>query len=68
MDEWLCICQVDAMEQVPIMLVLRWTSRAIVSVVKAYLLIFSRWFWLVQKNTPTSIRQNFAKIFIRTIK
>ena len=55
------VCSVEAMGQVPIMLIPIWPGRGIVYVVKTYLLIFSISFWVGQKNSPTGIRQNFAK-------
>ena len=61
------VCKVDVMEQVHIILVLRWTSRAIVSVVKACLLIFSLWFWLDQKLLQLASNKIMLKILIRTI-
>ena len=62
------VCKVDAMEQVPIMLTLRWTSMAIVSVVKAYLLIFFLWFSLGQKIPQPASDKILLKILIRTIE
>ena len=69
-DEWMNdpICSVEAIEQAPIMLVLRLPSRVIVSVVKTYLLICSISFLNRSKNSPTSIRQNFAENIYQNIK
>ena len=62
------VCSVEAMGQALIMLILRLPSRAIVSVVKTYLLICSISFLSRSKILQLEFDKILLKIFIRTIK